>query len=62
MKIKYFGPAPSINVGVFGRQQVKHVKGQIVDYPDKIGEGLLADKKNDFRAVNGEKPKSIKTK
>lgn len=50
MKIKYFGPARSINVGVLG----PHVKGRIVDYPKEIAEDLLADKKNDFRIVKGE--------
>ena len=57
MKIKYFGPCPAINVGVFGPHIIKHVKGQIIDYPEKTGEDLLADKKNDFRAVK--EPKKI---
>ena len=50
MKIKYLGPSPSILVGVFSTE-IKHVKGQIIDYPDDVGKDLLLDKKNNFEAV-----------
>ena len=50
MKIKYLGPSSSILVGIF-RTEIKHVKGQIIDYPDDVGKDLLLDKKNNFEAV-----------
>ena len=50
MKIKYLGPSPSIRVGVLGTH-ITHVKGQIIDYPDEVGEDLLRDKKNNFEAM-----------
>ena len=57
MKIKYLGPSPAINVGVDGKVRV-HVKGKVEEYPKKVGEDLLLDKKNDFEAV----PKSSSPK
>jgi|GEM_PF-3044484 len=38
MKIRYLGPSPSVNVGEFG----PHYKDEVKDYPDKVGEELLA--------------------
>ena len=50
MKIKYLGPSPSVNVGIH-RNVIIHEKGQIIDYPDEVGKGLLLDKENNFEAV-----------
>jgi len=51
MKIKYKGPSPSVNVGAYPAQS----KGQIVDYPDDVGEELLASaKKQKFICVEEE--------
>ena len=61
MRIKYFGPSPAINVCISKGYIISHVKGQIIDYPKTIGEDLLAGKKNDFRIVNGETPKELRS-
>lgn len=50
MKIRYRGPAKVINVGVDGEVRI-HVKGKVLEYPKDVGEDLLADKKNEFEAV-----------
>jgi len=50
MKIKYLGPSPSVNVGGFG----PHTKGAVIDYPEEIGEELIATaKRQKFEAVEG---------
>ena len=59
MKIKFLGPSSAINVGVDGNVII-HSKGQVIDYPDEVGEGLLRSLKNNFEAVK--KSKSVKNK
>lgn len=41
MKIKYLGPRESINVAPLGL----HYKGEVREYPDDVGEELLATSK-----------------
>jgi len=61
MKIKYLGPAKSINVGLSGMDVRAHVKGKVLEYPKEIGEELLEDEKNRFEAVGGKaEPKASK--
>ena len=37
MRIKYLGPSRSVNVGGYG----VHMKGEVREYPDAVGEELL---------------------
>lgn len=49
MKIRYLGPGDAVVVGGFG----PHRRGEVKDYPDDVGEELLATSvKQRFEAVH----------
>lgn len=48
MLIKYLGPSPEVNVGQFG----SHRKDEVKEYPDNIGQELIATaQKQQFEAA-----------
>jgi len=41
MKIKYMGPSPFVKIGGYPVQK----KNEVIEYPDEVGEELLATSK-----------------
>ena len=45
MKIVYMGPSPKVNVGGY---DTPHIKGEVRNYPDAVGQELIGSKKQSF--------------